>query len=225
MYRNRTEAGRELAGHLDRWRGRDALVLALPRGGVVVGYEIAEALDAELDVLIVRKLGAPQNPEFGLGAIASHGARYVDERALRMLNVSPRALAQIEQREREELQRRQTAYRGDLPQPRVQGRPVILVDDGIATGGTARAAIRAVRSLGPSAVVLAVPVAPPESVQALAGEVDEIVCPQTPSPFAAIGQWYTDFGQTSDEEVVELLRKRRVHQTAEEAPGAEGSLE
>ena len=221
MYQNRTEAGEELARHLDAYRGKNALVLALPRGGVVVGYEIAEALNAELDVLVVRKLGAPQNPEFGLGAIASHGARYVDERVLRALDVPPAALEQVEQREREELQRRQTAYRDDLPPPRVQGRPVILVDDGIATGGTARAAIRAVRSLRPATIVLAVPVAPPESVRALREEVHELICPQTPAPFAAIGQWYADFGQTSDEEVVELLR-RRVRKTADERPEADG---
>ena len=189
----------------------------------MVAYEIAEAIDAELDVLVVRKLGAPQNPEFGLGAIASGGAKFVDERALRALHVPPDALEEIEQRENDELQRRQRAYRGNLPEPKVEGRPVLLVDDGLATGGTARAAIRAVRSLRPSEIVLAVPVAPPESVEALRPEANKLVCPQTPTPFAAIGQWYTDFGQTSDEEVIELLRRRRVAQTAEGGDAAQGS--
>lgn len=211
MFLNRAQAGRQLAKILEAYRGQDALVLALPRGGVEVGYEIAEALDAELDVLVVRKLGAPYNPEFGLGAIASYGAKFIDEHTVAALHVDSEVLQRIEQREREELERRQIVYRDDLPCPRVAGRTVILVDDGIATGGTARAAIRAVRSLNPQRIVLAVPVAPPESVEELRSEVDDLVCPETPTPFGAISLCYAEFDQTSDEQVVELLRKRRLH--------------
>lgn len=221
MYRDRTQAGRELAGRLGAYRGGDTLVLALPRGGVEVGYEVAEALDAELDVLIVRKLGAPGNPELGLGAIASHGARYVDEQAVRMLGVSDEDIRQTEREERAELERRQAAYRDDLPAPRVEGRTVILVDDGVATGGTARAAIQAIRSLGPRRLVLAVPVAPPDTARALGEEVDELVCPRTPPAFHAIGQWYEDFGQTSDRRVVQPLRDRRAHLAAADRGGGE----
>lgn len=215
MYKNRSEAGRELARRLQAYLDRDPLVLALPRGGVEVGYEIAEALDAELDVLVVRKLGAPQNPEFGMGAIASHGGKFLNESALRTLAVPPDALEEIERKERQELQRREIAYRDDMSPPRIEGRTVILVDDGIATGGTALAAIRAVRSLQPERVVLAVPLAPPETAARLRGEVDELICPQTPSPFRAIGQWYDQFDQTPDDRVIGLLRKRRVEATIE----------
>ncbi len=211
MYRNRTEAGRELAKDLQDYRDQDAIVLALPRGGVELGYEIAEAIDAGLDVLVVRKLGAPQNPEFGLGAIASYGAEYLDETALRALDVPSGALKQVEEREREELERRELAYRDAMPPPDIEGRTVIIVDDGIATGGTVKAAIRAVRNLYPSQIVLAVPVAPADAVADLQDEVDAIVCPLTPSPFRAIGLWYGEFEQTPDERVVELLRRRRTH--------------
>jgi predicted phosphoribosyltransferase len=209
IYRDRAEAGAELAKHLAAYRDQDALVLALPRGGVEVGHQIAQALGADLDVLVVRKLGAPQNPEFGLGAIASYGAKFLDEGAVRALDVPPEALEQVERRERQELARREAAYRGDRPPPRVAGRTVIVVDDGLATGGTAQAALRAVRSLKASRVVLAVPVGPAETVRALEGQADEVVCPQTPRPFQAIGQWYASFDQTADERVIELLGGRR----------------
>jgi predicted phosphoribosyltransferase len=208
-YANRTQAGKRLAEHLGKYRGEDALVLALPRGGVEVGLPVAEALDAELDVLVVRKLGAPQNPEFGLGAIASYGARYVDEDSLQALGLTADALEQVEQRERQELHRRQQAYRDELPPPRIEGRTVIVVDDGVATGGTVRAAIRAIRQLKPGRLVLAVPVAPPDTARTLVEEVDELVCPETPSPFRAIGLWYAEFDQTTDGRVIELLRRGR----------------
>lgn len=216
MFHDRTDAGRQLARHLHGHRGRDTLVLALPRGGVVVGYEVAEALDCELDVLVVRKLGAPHQPEFGLGAIASHGARFVDEASARAVGVSPEELQLVEERERQELARRQQTYRGDREPARVEGRTVIVVDDGIATGGTARAAIQAIRSLSPREVVLAVPVAPPEARQAFGGIVDELVVLNTPAAFRAIGLWYRDFGQTTDDEVIALLKRRRDHLAQQE---------
>ncbi len=213
MYRNRSQAGKHLAEALEPYKGAGALVLGLPRGGVEVAYEIAEALDAELDVLVVRKLGAPQNPELGLGAIASYGARFIDDDIVSALNVPAGTLERIEQDERREMHRRQSAYRGDAEPPRLQGRTVIIVDDGIATGGTAMAAIRAVRTLKPQRIILAVPVAPPDSVEKLKPLVDELVCPCTPEPFMAIGQWYEQFDQTSDKRVIELLQRRRAEAT------------
>ena len=209
IYHNRTQAGKELAKHLESYRNRGTLVLGLPRGGVEVGYEIAKTINADLDVLVVRKLGAPHNPEFGLGAIASYGAKFLDENTIRVLGVHPNVMEQIEKLERQELQRRETAYRGDLAPPQIEGRIVILVDDGIATGGIVRAAIRAVRGLNPSRIILAVPVAPYEAIEALRGEVDELVCLQTPSPFYAISQWYAEFNQLTDQYVVDLLQKNR----------------
>ncbi|MCE5326531.1 MAG: phosphoribosyltransferase [Planctomycetaceae bacterium] len=206
-YLDRTDAGKKLAHALGDYRGKDALVLALPRGGVIVGYEVARELEADLDVLIVRKLGSPYNPEFGIGAIASGGARYLDAKAIAALHVPQAYIERVEQQERAELERRSRTYRGERPQPQIDGRLVILVDDGIATGGTARAAVRALRQANPARLVLAVPVAPPSTVAALAGEVDEIVCPEMPLGFSAIGQWYQYFDQVSDEEVIDLLER------------------
>ena len=220
MYQDRQEAGRKLAAALLQHRVPGLLVLAMPRGGVEVGYEVARALDAELDVLIVRKLGAPYNPEYGFGAIASHGARYVDERAVRMLGLGEAAIEQIEQAERRELERREMSYRGDRPPLRVEGRTVILVDDGIATGSTARAAVAALRGLRPAKIILGVPVGPPEGVEALRGEVDELVCPMTPAGFHAVGQWYEYFDQTSDRQVTDLLERRREELLAASKHGA-----
>ncbi len=214
-YLDRTDAGKKLALALRDYKGKDALVLALPRGGVVVAYEVARELDAELDVMIVRKLGAPYNPEYGIGAIASGGVRYLDAKAIAALHVTPEYIQSIEQQERAELKRRSLRYRGDRPQPQIESRVVILVDDGMATGGTARVAVRALRQANPAKLVLAVPVAPPDTVAALADDVDEIVCPETPLGFSAIGQWYQYFEQSSDEEVIELLhRHARLRQHA-----------
>ena len=181
------------------------LVLALPRGGVPVGYEVAKQLGAPLDVLLVRKLGLPGHEELALGAVATGGVRVLHDALLAQFGISAETLARIAERETRELQRRERAYRGEQPPRDVAGRTVILVDDGLATGASMRAALRALRQRGPAAVVVAVPVAPPAVCAALRREADEVVCARTPEPFAAVGQWYDDFGQTGDDEVRELL--------------------
>jgi predicted phosphoribosyltransferase len=183
------------------------MVLALPRGGVVVGYEVAVALGAPLDVLVARKLGSPGNPEFGFGALAPGGARYLNEDTVRLLHLSEEEIERIAEREMREMRRRAEVYRAGGPEPDVAGRTAILVDDGLATGATARAAVAAVRRCDPGALVLAVPVSAPDTAAALRREVDELVCPLVPPGFMAVGQWYADFTQTTDAEVVELLRR------------------
>ena len=205
---NRSEAGRQLAAELARYAGRsDVLVLGLPRGGVPVAFEIAVALDAPLDVFIVRKLGLPGHEEFGIGAIASGGVRVVDESVLRAYGVDADMLDRITERERSELERRERRYRDDRPFPTVVNRVVILVDDGLATGSTMRAAIAALREEGPREVVVAVPVGAPETCTAIAKLADDVVCLETPDPFYAVGLWYHDFEQTEDEEVHDLLER------------------
>ncbi|MCL6687403.1 phosphoribosyltransferase [Pseudomonas sp. R3.Fl] len=205
---DRVAAGKALARLLLAYRGRpEVIVLALPRGGVPVGYEVASELGVELDLMIVRKLGVPSYPELAMGAIASGGVRVLNDDVLRMHGVDARALEAVERRESAELHRRELAYRGQRPVPQLAGRQVILVDDGLATGATMLAAVRAVRQQAPAAIVVAVPVAPAEVLEELRNEVDEVVCPFTPEPFSAIGRWYLDFSQTSDAEVVELLQR------------------
>jgi predicted phosphoribosyltransferase/predicted alpha/beta-hydrolase family hydrolase len=204
-FRDRREAGRALADRLLRFRDERPVVLGLPRGGVPVAFEVARALGAPLDVLVVRKLGVPFQPELGMGAIGEDGARVLDPDTLRLARVTRAELAAVEARERAELERRVRLYRGDRPMTSLEGRTAIVVDDGIATGGTARAALQVVRSHGARRVVLAVPVAAPESVHDLAGVADAIVTVETPTPFLAVGQWYERFGQTTDEEVRVLL--------------------
>ena len=190
----------------DRYAGRDdVVVLALPRGGVPVGYEIARELDAQLDVLVVRKLGFPQQPELAMGAIASGGVRVLHDEVASL--VDPGTVERVAERERQELERRERAFRGDRPAIDVRGKSVILVDDGVATGSTMRAAIRALRQRGVERIVVAVPTAPPQTIEALEDEVDEIVCLMTPEPFLAIGRWYDDFSQLSDDEVKSLLEE------------------
>ena len=206
LFRNRRDAGRRLAGRLSGLAGRpDVLVLALPRGGVPVGFEVAAALDAPLDVFLVRKLGVPGQPELAMGAIASGGLRVIDRRLVERLDISSSEIAAVEARELRELERRQSAYRDGRPAPAVPGRTIILVDDGVATGSTMKAAIQALREERPAAIVAAIPVAPPSAVAPLEALADEVVCLATPEPFLAVGRFYDDFEATSDEEVRGLL--------------------
>ena len=204
---DRADAGRRLAGVLEHLRGQDVVVLGLPRGGVPVAFEVARALGAPLDVIVVRKLGVPFQPELAMGAVGEGGARVVDKRVQTAAGVSAEELAAVEARERTELQRRVGRFRGGRPPEPIAGRTAIIVDDGIATGSTARAACQVARAHGATRVVLAVPVAPPETVVALGRDADEVVCVETPSSFFAIGQFYEDFSQTSDGEVVGLLER------------------
>jgi predicted phosphoribosyltransferase len=207
VFDDRVDAGRQLAERLSQFKDDNPIVLALPRGGVVVGYEIARALDAPLDVIVARKLGAPGQEELGIGAIAPGGVRVVDEEALRWLGITEARLQNVTERETEEMERRLRHYRGDRPLPDVQGRTAILVDDGLATGVTARAAIRSLRLQKPRRLVLAVPVCASETAERLRSEVDDLVCVSVPRYFRAVGIWYRDFAQTSDEEVVDLLKR------------------
>jgi len=204
-FRNRRDAGHRLAEVLATLRFDDPVVVGLPRGGVPVAAEVAEALGAPLDVVVVRKLGVPSQPELGMGAIGEDGVRVLNEAVVRMVGVSPREIADVEAHERVELERRARRFRGDRAAVALGGRIVILVDDGIATGGTARAAVEVARAHGAVRVVLAVPVAPPEAIESMRSVADDVVCLAAPVPFAAVGQWYEDFTQTSDAEVVRLL--------------------
>ncbi|HHH48449.1 MAG TPA: phosphoribosyltransferase [Gammaproteobacteria bacterium] len=203
---NRRVAGQALAEALKSYAGRDdVIVLALPRGGVPVAAEVARALGVPLDVMLVRKLGLPGHPELAMGAIASGGVRVMNDDVVRRLSVSPAAIEAVAEAEGRELARRERVYRGERPWPDLRGRCVILVDDGLATGATMHAAIDAVRAQQPACIVVAVPVAPPDTVRTLEALVDEVVCPLQPQSFMAIGQWYQDFTQTSDDEVITLL--------------------
>ena len=208
LFRDRAQAGRRLAERLRHYAGRpDVLVLALPRGGVPVGFEVARALDAPLDVFIVRKLGFPGQEELAMGAIASGGSRVVNMALLRRLRVSPAMVEDVATQELRELERREHAYRGSRPSIPVRGRTVILVDDGLATGATMRAAASALRVKDPARIVVAVPVAAASSCEEFGELVDEIVCAETPESFMAVGQFYEDFSQTTDEEVHRLLAR------------------
>lgn len=209
MFKNRVDAGRRLASKLARYRGQDLVVLALPRGGVPVAYEVAHALDAPLDVLVARKIGAPGYPELGVGAVAEDGAFYLNDDLIGRLGVDEGHLQETAREELAELERRVRAYRGDRPLPDVRGRTVILVDDGLATGATVRAAVRALRPKDPLAVVLAVPVCAAATVADLHDELDDAVCVLTPHDLQAVGVWYEDFTQTTDDEVVSLLDEAR----------------
>ncbi len=203
---DRADAGRRLAGALSGVRDTDAIVLGLPRGGIPVGYQIARALGSPLDVILVRKVGLPAQPELAMGAIGEDGVRLINTEVVQAEQVSEQEFAEVEQRERAELRRRAERYRLDRPRAVLAGRTAIVVDDGIATGSTARAACQVARAHGAARVVLAVPVAPQGTVAALSQVADQVVCLESPEPFYAIGQWYQDFSQTSDAEVVRLLR-------------------
>jgi predicted phosphoribosyltransferase len=205
-FRDRTEAGRVLAERLAAYADRpDVIVLALPRGGVPVAFEVARALHAPLDVFIVRKLGVPGHEELAMGAVATGGVRVLNDQVVRALRIPDSVINAVAAWELEELARRERLYRGDRPPPDVRGKTVILVDDGLATGATMLAAVKALREQHPERIVVAVPVASPDTCELLREEVDEVVCAVTPEPFYAVGLWYQDFSQTSDEEVRELL--------------------
>lgn len=208
VFRDRREAGQVLATMLSGYRDDpDVVVLGLPRGGVPVAYEIAVTLHVALDVMVVRKLGVPGHEELAMGAIASGGVQVINEDVVRYLNLTPAVLASVAAVEQEELARREQAYRGERPPVAVDGRTVILVDDGLATGSTMRAAVTALRRRRPARIVIAIPTAAPETCEELKLEVDEIVCPMTPAPFYGVGQWYEVFDQTPDEEVRDLLER------------------
>jgi predicted phosphoribosyltransferase len=215
-FRDRHHAGLVLADKLAAYAGRsDLLVLALPRGGVPVAYEVAQALRAPLDVFLVRKLGVPGHEELAMGAVATGGVRVLNEDIVSALRIPDYAIEAVTAREQQELARREGAYRGDRPPPDVRGRTVILVDDGLATGATMHAAIAALRRQQPARIVVAVPTASPDICDALRAEVDEVVCAITPEPFQAVGFWYEDFSPTTDDEVRELLaRAARVDHAA-----------
>jgi putative phosphoribosyl transferase len=220
LFRNRTEAGRQLAARLAAYAGRDdVLVLALPRGGVPVAYEVAQALHAPLDVFLVRKLGVPGHKELAMGAIASGGVQVLNEDVVRLLRIPEDAIEAVAGEELQELQRRERAYRGDRPPPNVRGRIVILIDDGLATGSTMRAAVAALRQQQPARIVVAVPVGAAETCAEFEAEADETICARTPEPFYAVGLWYGDFSQTTDAEVHDLLER-----AAEEHPAAYGRV-
>ncbi|WP_372985427.1 phosphoribosyltransferase [Marinobacter sp.] len=205
---DRVTAGQILAKAMENYRDRqDLLVLALPRGGVPVAYELAEALHAPMDLMLVRKLGTPGQRELAMGAIASGGIRVLNDDLVSYLHISEETLEQVVAMEQKELERREQAYRGDRPRPEIEGKCVILVDDGIATGATMRVAIKALRGQQPKELVVAVPVAPADTIETLRNEADDVVCLATPEPFTAIGLWYVDFGQVSDEEVTKQLAK------------------
>jgi putative phosphoribosyl transferase len=208
MFRDRTEAGRVLAERLSGYADRpDVLVLALPRGGVPVAFEVAQALHAPLDVFVVRKLGVPGHEELAMGAIATGGVRVLNEDVVFGLGIPEPVINEVAREQQEELQRREHLYRGDRPAPDVRGRTVILVDDGLATGSTMRAAVAALRQQRPARIVVAVPVGAVETCADFRGEADDIVCARTPEPFYAVGLWYNDFTQTTDEEVHDLLER------------------
>lgn len=210
IYRDRIDAGKQLAARLREYADRDdVLVLALPRGGVPVAYEVAKALRAPLDIFLVRKLGVPGHEELAMGAIATGGVRVLNDDLVNYLRIPGDVIDAVAQLELKELERRERAYRGDRREPDVKDRIVILVDDGLATGSTMRAAAAALREQNPAKIVVAVPVSAPQTCDEYRMGVDEIVCAKTPEPFMGVGMWYRDFSQTTDEEVRELLDRSR----------------
>ena len=216
LFRDRRDAGRRLAEQLRRYKSDDVIVIGLPRGGVEVAFEIAIELDAPLDVVVSRKLGAPSQPELGIGAVAQNGIMLLDEPLVRSLGISEKEIHEIAERERLEMQRRLREYRGRDELPQMRGKTVIMVDDGLATGVTSRAAVLAARKENPKRIVLAVPVCADETAAAFADDVEELVCLHTPERFVAVGFWYQNFSQTTDAQVIELLEEARGQVSREE---------
>jgi len=209
LYRDRVDAGARLAGALEEYRGERPVVLGIPRGGVPVAAEVARRLEGELDVMVARKLGAPGYEELAIGAVTADGARYLNPEIIQAVGVDDRYLEQITARQTAEAAKREARFRGPHGAVELGGRTVILVDDGLATGATMRAAARAVRARGPARLIVAVPVGAREAVAALAEDADRVVCPAQPEPFIAIGLHYEDFGQVDDQEVLALLQRMR----------------
>ncbi len=206
LFADRSDAGKKLAQDLMQYRGRaDVIVLALPRGGVPVAYAVARALDVPLDIFLVRKLGVPGHEELAMGAIASGGVRVLNPEVIRSLRIPGNVVNHVSEHEQRELERREREYRGSRPHTSLAGRVVILIDDGLATGASMRAAVEGVRYQNPARIIVAVPTGAPEACAQLASIADQVVCHATPEPFQGVGLWYDDFAQTSDEEVRELL--------------------
>ena len=207
MFESRTEAGKILADALLEYKNKSPIVLAIPRGGVIVAYEVAKALNAPIDLIIPRKIGAPGQPELAIGAVTEDGTTILNQDILRYLRVSDDYIKDEAKHQVEEIKRRMERYLGDRPRHSIEGKVVILVDDGVATGATIRAAIASIRKRKPALIVLAIPVGPLDTVEELRREADEVICLMTPEPFFAIGQFYKSFEQTSDEEVIQILNK------------------
>ncbi|HEU5076777.1 MAG TPA: phosphoribosyltransferase [Polyangiaceae bacterium] len=221
LFRDRRHAGRVLAAALGKYRGTDVIVLGLPRGGVPVAYEVARALGAPLDVFVVRKLGVPGHEELAMGALASGGLVVLNEYIVRSLGITKEDIFEVTRTENHELARRERAYRGGRAPVNSWGKTVVLIDDGLATGATMRAAIRTLRQRTPARVVAAVPVAARETCSEMADEADDMICAATPEPFQAVGPWYEDFSQTTELEIRELLEAaRREQEQREQATGA-----
>jgi putative phosphoribosyl transferase len=209
FFSNRIEAGKRLAAALKPITFQEGVVLAIPRGGVVVGYEVAEALNLSLDVIIPRKIGAPDNPELAVGAVTEDGTLFLDDRLIKYLGITQEYIEKESERQRLEILRRMKLYRQDLPYPNLKNRDVIVVDDGIATGLTMKAALASVKKRGAICLTVAIPVGPSSTIKSLKQLTNRVVCLFTPESFSAIGEFYRDFNQTSDEEVIELLQKNR----------------
>jgi putative phosphoribosyl transferase len=217
VFRDRREAGEKLAQKLTSYRDRaDVLVLALPRGGVPVAFELARELNLPLDVFVVRKLGVPWQPELAMGAVASGGIRFLNREVVQGLGVSEEEISETTTREEESVRQREALFRNGRPAPQIAGKTILLVDDGLATGSSMRAAVAALRQLGPARIVIVVPVGSAGTCRELEREADEVVCLVTPEPFWAVGQWYADFSPTSDEQVQELLQHSK-HQDGSRA--------
>ena len=209
FFADRVDAGKRLASALTRFKSKDAIVLAIPRGGIVVGFEISKALGVSLDIIVPRKIGAPDNPELAIGAVTEDGTTILNERLVNDLGVPQNFIQKESERQRAEIERRLESYRGDVPYPSLKNRVVIIVDDGIATGYTMKAAIASVRKKGAKSVVIAIPVGPPSTINELERVTDRVICLYTPEEFYAIGEFYEDFSQTTDEEVKRLFRLRQ----------------